>query len=302
MYRVKEISKSKSKIFALYILFLPCYSYSMQIKIHVVKAFTQDKNSGNPAGVILHADYLQEIEMQQIAKHLNFSESVFVSHSSVADYRFRYFTPTCEVDACAHATIAACHMIPQIQTYATNKGVFQVEKQEDGGIIIQQEKPVFGPVISKKVIYDALNIQPDLELGGPAMVVSTGVPKLIVPVAVHGILFDLKLNPEDVKKLCLEIGAKGIYFFTHALDDVNNDAHARQFNPLCGIDEDPVTGTAAGALGAYLYMMFPSKNTFIIEQGNCMGSPGLVKVFVTDHLSPVRIHGYAVVADIIELK
>jgi len=274
----------------------------MNIKVHIVKAFTQDKNGGNPAGVILHADYLPEIEMQQIAKHLNFSESVFVSHSSVADYRFRYFTPTCEVDACAHATIAACHMIPNIQTYATNKGVFQVEKREDGSIIIQQEIPVFGAVVSKKRIFAVLGLEPYLDLHLPAMIVSTGVPKLMVPISNKDILFSVRPNPEAIKKFCIEIGAKGIYLFTLDPNDENNDAHTRQFNPLCGIDEDPVTGTAAGALGAYLHMMAPHKNEFVIEQGEFLGSPGLVRVLVTDENTPVRIQGYAIVANIVELK
>ncbi len=302
MYRAKEFSKSKSMIFALYIFLSVWYTHSMQIKVHIVKAFTQDKNGGNPAGVILHADYLPEVEMQQIATYLNFSECVFVSHSSVADYRFRYFTPTCEVDACAHATIAACHMLPTIQTYATNKGVFRVEKHDDGGIVIEQGIPVFGPVVSKKKIYPTLGIDPHINMGVPAMIVSTGVPKLLVPIADKDILFSIRPDREAIKQLCIEIGCKGIYAFTLDTNNPTHDAHTRQFNPLCGIDEDPVTGTAAGALGAYLYMAAPCQRPFIFEQGDVLGSPGLVRVYVADENTPVKIHGYAVIFDIIELK
>jgi PhzF family phenazine biosynthesis protein len=71
--------------------------------------FTREKFAGNPAGVILNADGLTDFEMQKIARELNNSETAFVfsPHSGDHDAWVRFFTPTCEVPSCGHATVAA---------------------------------------------------------------------------------------------------------------------------------------------------------------------------------------------------
>lgn len=77
----------------------------METRVHLVKAFTQDKTQGNPAGVVLYADNLTDSQMLSIAATLGSSESAFVQKSSKADIRLRFFSPTKEVGLCAHATI-----------------------------------------------------------------------------------------------------------------------------------------------------------------------------------------------------
>lgn len=50
--------------------------------------------------------------------------------------------------------------------------------------------------------------------------------------------------------------------------DEDSDFHTRQFNPLAGINEDPITGVAAGALGCYIVKhRLSEKKTFVVEQG-----------------------------------
>ncbi|GIQ70999.1 hypothetical protein XYCOK13_38230 [Xylanibacillus composti] len=70
-------------------------------------AFSSVANKGNPAGVVLHADYLDDESMQSIAKAVGFNETVFVVRSDKADYRLRYFTPGHEINLCGHATIGS---------------------------------------------------------------------------------------------------------------------------------------------------------------------------------------------------
>lgn len=69
--------------------------------------FTSTPGSGNPAGVVLDADQLTELEMQRIARMNGFTETTFVLASDQADYRMRYFAPEREMDLCGHGTIAA---------------------------------------------------------------------------------------------------------------------------------------------------------------------------------------------------
>ncbi|MGY0035408.1 PhzF family phenazine biosynthesis isomerase [Pedobacter sp. NJ-S-72] len=80
-------------------------------KIYQIDAFTKERFSGNPAGVVVNADGLNDTQMQQIAKELNNSETAFLfsPDDNDSDGLIRYFTPTSEVPICGHATIAAMY-------------------------------------------------------------------------------------------------------------------------------------------------------------------------------------------------
>ncbi|MCC2631320.1 MAG: phenazine biosynthesis protein phzf family, partial [Patescibacteria group bacterium] len=69
--------------------------------------------------------------------------------------------------------------------------------------------------------------------------------------------------------------------------------HARQFNPIFDLNEDPITGIAAGALGSYLahHGLSPKKN-FVIEQGYIIGKAGKIYVDLADG---VKVGGNAVI-------
>jgi len=43
----------------------------------------------------------------------------------------------------------------------------------------------------------------------------------------------------------------GVYAFTFDALDAESTLHGRAFAPAIGVPEDPVTGTASGAVGAY---------------------------------------------------
>ena len=83
-------------------------------------------------------------------------------------------------------------------------------------------------------------------------------------------------------------------------------AHARMFVPNEGIAEDPATGSAAGALGAYLVrqkaLSVAARNDrfqFVIEQGDFMHRPSRISVEVrggaANSIEEVRVGGSAVV-------
>lgn len=81
----------------------------MKYRLYQVDSFTKEKFCGNPAGVVANADGLTEVEMQNIAREMNNSETafIFLAQDSSHDVRVRFFTPSCEVPICGHATIAA---------------------------------------------------------------------------------------------------------------------------------------------------------------------------------------------------
>jgi PhzF family phenazine biosynthesis protein len=273
---------------------------SMKITVQLIKAFTQDKEHGNPAGVVLNADDLSDQQMQGIAKHYNFSECVFVQKSDAADFKTRFFTPIKEVDFCGHATIAAFYCLskdlvagsPIIFTQETNKGILQVSCYPDGLIVMQQQDPsTFNFVINNNEIANLLNIAAH-DIMGDSQIVSTGIPKLIIPLKSLEVLFSINPNFTGICEYSLKSGSKGFYPFTTQTIDTGSDFHARQFNPLVGINEDPITGIAAGALGSYIVSHHLSdKKTFVIEQGHIMNKFGKMFVDVSDK---ILVGGYAI--------
>jgi PhzF family phenazine biosynthesis protein len=278
----------------------------MEIKIDLVKAFTKNAEQGNPAGVVLDANNLNSEKMLEISLKLGFSESVFVLDSTVADFKFRFFSPSQEVDLCGHATIAACYDLIKNNlikmneadlaknvSIETNVGVILVECFKDGLIMmIQKKSEVIEYSHDKKRIAEALGIEEEQIEDWPIQTVSTGTAKLMIPIKSLKSLFEINCDFEKIIEYCKNSGARGFYVFTTETIDENNDFHARQFNPLAGINEDPITGVAAGSLGAYLQMNeLSEKKEFVVEQGNVMNQAG--KIFVEVE-NKIKVGGYAV--------
>ena len=278
----------------------------MEINIKLVKAFTRDRYYGNPAGIVLDSDTLSEKDMQKISANLGFSESAFVMRSEKADYKVRFFSPTQEVDICGHATVAAFYCLiesgrirfedgdEKTLNMETRTGVFKVICHKDGFIEMVQDKAQYTDVaVDKRDIAKMLNIKETDIMDFPLQIVSVGTPKLIIPITSLKTLFKIQPNLEAIKEYCEKSGAKGFYPFTSETIDMDSDFYARQFNPLFGIDEDPITGIAAGALGAYIvHNKISKKQKFVVAQGYVMKKMGKVYVDVSD--DEVSIGGYAV--------
>ncbi|MCQ2193221.1 MAG: PhzF family phenazine biosynthesis protein [Paludibacteraceae bacterium] len=76
------------------------------MKQYIVDAFTEKVFHGNPAAVCVLPQWPEEKLMMQIAMENNLSETAFVVKES-GGYHLRWFTPTCEVGLCGHATLAS---------------------------------------------------------------------------------------------------------------------------------------------------------------------------------------------------
>src|ERR1700733_5364283 len=82
-------------------------------EIQKVYAFSSPEGGGNPAGVLIGAESLSEDQMQAIAKEVGFSETAFVSASSVANFKLDFFTPNRRIPDCGHATVAAFSVLKE---------------------------------------------------------------------------------------------------------------------------------------------------------------------------------------------
>jgi PhzF family phenazine biosynthesis protein len=82
-------------------------SLTPRVPAVLVEAFTDRPCGGNGAAVVLLDRPLSAEPMQAIARSLNQSETAFLWAHSSGHWLLRWFTPTCEVDLCGHATLAA---------------------------------------------------------------------------------------------------------------------------------------------------------------------------------------------------
>jgi len=100
----------------------------MKLPYYQINAFTDQFNGGNPAGVCPLDSWLPDDVLQQIAAENNLSETAFFvaeADNSEADYHLRWFTPSCEVDLCGHATLATSHYLYHFAHFTKSKLTFK---------------------------------------------------------------------------------------------------------------------------------------------------------------------------------
>lgn len=287
----------------------------MNITLYQVDSFTNHLFSGNPAGVVLNAEDLDDGLMQKIARELNNSETAFIINRSGPEYdiEVRFFTPTREVPICGHATIAAHYVYAIVhgiesgriiqKTMAGNLPV-EIQKSEDGlKVTMTQGKVEFGMRIEgeeKQEILKGLGLSADaLDESMPIQIVSTGHSKVLIPVRTPGLLQGITLNNDILSRLSSRIGCNGYFPFTLNPGDNGILAEGRMFAPAIGIQEDPVTGNANGPLGAYLtfYGQLAKSSrgtTFRITQGASVNRKGYMDVTVfcsDDYPDKIKISG-----------
>jgi PhzF family phenazine biosynthesis protein len=278
-------------------------------QVFLVDAFTDEPLTGNAAGVVPEADRLDAEQMQAIAAELGASETAFFHPSGEADRRIRYFTPETEVDLCGHATVASHALLAEREEIEagthlleTNVGVLEIEVESDGTVWMTQDRPEVTRVdVAYERVADALGVDvaalEDVGADLPLARATTGLPFLVVPVNFLEHLSGMDPDMAAIEALSKELDTAGVYAFTFDALDMDSTLHGRMFAPKAGVPEDPVTGTASGATGAYLREVeafdgeFPEEMVF--EQGHFVDRPGHVRVRVA---AEVRVGGRAVTA------
>jgi hypothetical protein len=104
-----------------------------------------------------------------------------------------------------------------------------------------------------------------------------------------------------IKDLCERYGANGIMVFTTVTVEALSTVHTRMFAPPIGVTEDPATGSASGALGAYLVhngvIEIRPTTEVIAEQGYEIDRPSRILIQVEsddDAIQEVKVGGAAV--------
>ena len=292
-----------------------------RIRIFQVDAFTTERFTGNPAGVVLDADSLTDAEMLAIARELNNADTAFVLKPDGTDHelRVRFFTPRTEASFVGHATVATHFVLSREGGLPTGKagrvrqrqksGLVDVEVRGEGAtrrIAVRQPAPPLGRQLNDRerlAVLDALALSTgDIDTRCPLRIVGGAGTRLLIGVRSTEQLRQLKPDFSRLTTLSAQLGAAGFFVFTlsHAMAGCLTES--RMFCPALGIPEDPVSGNAHGLLGAYLAEqgLLPHPGTtaqFTGAQGHHLHRAGRVDVeleFTDGKLDGVWIVGQAV--------
>lgn len=239
-----------------------------QFNMLLVNAFASRSFRGNTTGVVI-ADDLSTGEMQNIARDLNQTETVFVEKLDRERYKTRFFTPKRELKLCGHATIATFYSLAE-QGYITaeESGTKTIIQHTDSGkinveIIYKDGKVesvymymtdlAFEKTDVKSDLAKALGIkESDIGLSNydvEPKYVRCGSSSLVVPVKTKEILENIKLDRALAEKLSKDLGVVSIQVFT---SEDGEEIFQRTFSPAIGIDEEMASGTSTGATLYYL--------------------------------------------------
>ena len=282
--------------------------------LYLIDVFTETPLEGNPCAVVLEADSLSSEEMLKISKEMNQSETAFILKSKNYSLKARYFTPEREIPLAGHPTIATIFSALEMGMLKKSTGTIQKIQLElnDGPIFIEikyineqplikmfQRKPKFLEIHDPKIVLPLFSLSlNDLLPGAVIQTVSTGTPQLMIPVKSIEILKRVSLNIDSYKIYREQKNFFSPHLF--CLEGISKEAStfARHLGVFPDTSEDAFTGSATGAMAAYLFHYgYIKQKQFIAEQGHLMNRPGQAHVSIVgipDKIESVAIEGRAV--------
>ncbi|WAZ26200.1 PhzF family phenazine biosynthesis protein [Streptomyces cinnabarinus] len=274
-------------------------------------AFSSSPDGGNPAGVVLDATGLDDHDMLAIAADLGYSESAFLTEEPEGidgqrgrAYRVRYFSPKAEVPFCGHATVATAIALaerigPGELVFATRAGTVPVRVTEEGGTVTATLTSVEPHV---EEIADADLSEALAALGWPATDLDpaflprtafAGARHLVLAAATRERLADLAYDFARLEALMHRLDLTTVQLVWRESATV---FHVRDPFPVGGVVEDPATGAAAAAFGAYARELglVPEDSVLTLHQGEDLGRPGELTVTLRAGDPRVRVGGTGV--------
>lgn len=260
-----------------------------------VNVFCTGPRTGNPAMVVFGGDELSTAEMQDIARDVNLSETVFLLPGSEgADYKARIFTVRREIPFAGHPALAAAHAFAEL---ARPDALELIQEDGLGRTFIRRaalgadwnvdlplpraERPALRAAAE---IAAMLGIEPAAVTRRPPAIVATGVRWILVELRSADILSRLRPDYDAIATWSRDSNAVGLVPFALSTES-GIDVELRSFAPAEGIYEDPVCGSCAGSLAALL--AHGAARTYVFAQDDLADRPGRMQVRITPSQAPI---------------
>lgn len=214
----------------------------MKYIIYQVDAFAETVFSGNPAAIIPLTDWISDGLMQQIAAENNLSETAYYVMKGDR-IEIRWFTPATEVDLCGHATLAAAYVLKNQENFQDS--IIPFYSHRSGSLPVSVGQDTFtlnfpADTIQEVALTDTLisiaEARPVRAYKGKTDYMLVYESEQEIEQMIPDLLAISKLDARG-----LIVTAKG--------NKVN--FVSRFFGPQCGVNEDPVTGSAHTTLTPY---------------------------------------------------
>lgn len=290
----------------------------MEFDFDWVDAFTDQPFGGNGCAVVHGGAVLSDTVCMAYVRETSLVECTFTGPSNVADVQVKYYLASREIPFAGHPTIATVAamrkrgMLPEgASTLETGAGIIAVDVTGDL-ITMTQVAPQFGQKVPANIVAAVGGLDADDIVGQP-QVISTGLPFCITVVKDHAALERATLNMEALKAYSAFLGQNDVdimepFWVTLSGATDAGDTCARLLLAPPSPVEDAFTGSATGAMAAYLWAhgMIAQPN-FVAEQGHAMGRPGQAQVEVLgapDAITGVRVggQGYVLMSGTVTLR
>lgn len=290
----------------------------MRLKFYTLDVFTDRVFGGNPLAVFPDAAGIASETMQQVAREMNLSETVFVTGAEGTSFDVRIFTPACELPFAGHPTVGTAMLLAMLGRVPAGERIARLVLREAVGPVpvevrMEDGRPTYatfaaprvpeaGPpppapdVLAHVLSLDAADLGGSLACGAW----SAGVPFLFVPIRGRDALARVRVDLGAWERHLRDAWAPHLYVITDDAGDEGVALRARMFAPAMGIGEDPATGAAATALAATLAAREARADgtcEWTVLQGVEMGRPSriMVQAEVRDRrVVQVRMGGAAV--------
>jgi trans-2,3-dihydro-3-hydroxyanthranilate isomerase len=216
----------------------------------VADVFTDVPLTGNQLAVFTDAREIPEERLQDLAREMNYSETVFVYPSQGDGHvHIRIFTPSTELPFAGHPVLGTAFVLAAplqlgVINLETGIGIVPVELEREGARIsfgrMQQPLPTVEPFAQAEELQEALGVRSQL----PVEVYDNGLRHVYVAVGSREEVAALK--PDFAR-----LGALGAYTI-NCFAGEGDKWKTRMFGVGLGVNEDPATGSAAGPLALHL--------------------------------------------------
>lgn len=260
---------------------------------YVYDVFTDTPFGGNQLAIIPDATTLKEANLQRIATEFNFSETAFVypPKDKAHTARVRIFDPANELPFAGHPTIGTAITLSDLgadDDMVLELGVGPIPCKVTKGTPATAAFTTTVPleildIIDVAMIADCLSLPKEAinAQNHPPQRASVGLPFVLIELTDLGVLAQAAPATEAFKHCEQQYPSKVDLFATFAYVKTKSGIQARMFAPLSNIPEDPATGSASAALGAYLTALSGQAQTLDIAQGIEMGRSSHIHISTT---------------------